>query len=232
MCGRFSSFTFRDIKVRWHLQGGFSFEPRYNIAPSQSVPVIVHHGDGKEAKLMKWGLVPSWASDPSVGPRMINARAETLLQKPSFRELLRRRRCLVPADGFYEWQRDGKRKVPIWIHFKNKEPFVFAGLWDTWRGANSADVLNSFTIITTEPNALLRPIHDRMPVIYDLEMGWGWLERRFDSATALRAALRPCSADLLEAWEVPPLVNCPENDSPACIQPLAGQTSGAQLRLL
>lgn len=122
MCGRFSATVpFREIKLRWNLQGDFFFEPRYNIAPSQSVPVIVKGGRGNEAKLMKWGLVPSWAPDPSIGNRMINARAETLLEKPSFRKLVSQRRCLIPADGFYEWRRDGNRKVSMWIHLKNKQ---------------------------------------------------------------------------------------------------------------
>ena len=121
MCGRFSAaYTFREIKVRWNLQGDFSFEPRYNIAPSQSVPVIIQGAHGFEAKLMKWGLVPSWSKEPSVGNRMINARAETLLEKPSFRDLVERRRCVVPADGFYEWRREGNRKVPIWFHLKSR----------------------------------------------------------------------------------------------------------------
>ena len=123
MCGRFTAtFSFRDIKVRWNLRGDLSFEPRDNIAPSQSVPVIIRGERGNEAMLMKWGLVPSWAPDPSIGNRMINARAETLREKPSFRQLVSRRRCVIPADGFYEWRREGNRKVPMWIHLKNKEP--------------------------------------------------------------------------------------------------------------
>jgi len=199
MCGRFSSSSFRDIKVRWNLEGDFSFVPRYNIAPAQSVPVIVRNQTENEAQLMQWGLVPSWTKDPRLGHRLINARAETLLQKPSFRELLSYRRCLIPADGFYEWRRHGKQKVPIWIHLKIKEPFVFAGLWDSWRSAKSADVLKTFTIITTEPNALVRPIHDRMPVICDTEMGHRWLESSSVSATMLAAVLRPCPSETMQA---------------------------------
>jgi putative SOS response-associated peptidase YedK len=180
MCGRFSAtFTFRDIKVRWNLSGDLEFAPRYNIAPSQQVPVIVRNNDRNEAKLMKWGLVPSWAPDPSIGNRMINARAETLLEKPSFRQLVSQRRCIIPADGFYEWRREGNRKVPVWIHLKNKEPFAFAGLWDVWHAFDSGDMLNTFTIITTDPNALVRRIHNRMPVIYDRAIGRQWLEHQF-----------------------------------------------------
>ena len=235
MCGRFSAtFSFREIKLRWNLQGDLSFEPRYNIAPSQSVPVIVRTEDRNEAKLMKWGLVPSWAPDPSIGNRMINARAETLLEKPSFRNLVSQRRCLIPADGFYEWRREGNRKVPVWIHLKKKEPFAFAGLWDAWRNVEFGDVLNTFTIITTDPNTLLRPIHNRMPVIYDEAMGRHWLEHSFGSwSMGLAAALRPWPAEYMEAHDVSPLVNSPENDSPDCIKPLPpGYVPRGQLPLV
>ena len=222
MCGRFSAtFSFREIKLRWNLHGDFSFEPRYNIAPSQSVPVIVRNGDQNETKLMKWGLIPSWAPDPSIGNRMINARAETLLEKPSFRKLVSQRRCIIPADGFYEWRREGNGKVPVWIHLKNKEPFAFAGLWDSWRHPQDGAVLNTFTIITTDPNTLVRRMHNRMPVIYDEAMGRQWLEHQFGgSGIRLAAALRPWPAEHMAAHDVLPLVNAPENDSAECIKPL------------
>ena len=217
MCGRFSATnTFREIKIRWNLQGDFSFEPRYNIAPSQSVPVIIQGGRGFDAKLMKWGLVPSWSKDPSVGNRMINARAETLLEKPSFRDLVERRRCVIPADGFYEWRRDDDRKVPVWFHLKSREPFVFAGLWDSWRHPKVGDALHSFTIITTEPNALMSPIHNRMPVICDEATGREWLERNHGP----QSILRPWPAELMQAHDVSNFVNAPENDTPECIKPL------------
>jgi putative SOS response-associated peptidase YedK len=228
MCGRFSSFTFRDIKIRWNIQGDFFFQPRYNIAPSQSVPVIVRTQKGNEARLMNWGLVPSWASNPNAGHRMINARSETLRQKPAFRDLISRRRCVIPADGFYEWQSAGKQKNPFWIHLKSKEPFVFAGLWDSW-GSTNRPALDTFTIITTEANALLRPIHDRMPVIYNTESGGQWLDLSFDSPTE---AFRSWPAEEMEAWEVSTLVNAPENDSPACVQAVLTQVPNAQLSLL
>jgi putative SOS response-associated peptidase YedK len=222
MCGRFSAtFSFRDIKVRWNLQGDLSFEPRYNIAPSQTVPVILKGDRGNEVKLMKWGLVPSWASDPSIGNRMINARAETLLEKPSFKRLVSQRRCLIPADGFYEWRREGKRKVPVWIHLKKKEPFTFAGLWDSWRNPDVGDVLNTFTIITTDSNTLVRRIHDRMPVIYDRDMGQRWLDDSINSAMVLAAVTRPWPSEYMEAWDVSTMVNAPENDSAECILPVS-----------
>ena len=181
---------------------------------------------------MNWGLVPSWASHSNNGHRMINARSETLLQKPSFRELVWRRRCIIPADGFYEWQRAGKQKTPFWIHLKSKEPFVFAGLWDSWQGPNQVQAANAFTIITTEANALLRPIHNRMPVIYDTEMGWRWLDLSFDSTTDLTQAFRPWPAEAMEAWQVSPLVNATENDNPDCVQRVLEQSSNPQLSLL
>ena len=233
MCGRFSaSFSFREIKVRWNLYGDLSFEPRYNIAPSQSVPVIVRTEEGNHAKLMKWGLVPSWATDPSMGNRMINARAETLLNKPSFRNLVSQRRCLIPADGFYEWRREGNRKNPVWIHLKKKEPFAFAGLWDSWRNPQEGDVLNTFTIITTDANALVRRIHNRMPVIYDVPMGRQWLEHSYDREMTLAAVMRPWPSEFMEGWDVSPLVNSPENDSPECVQPLSSGMRNTQLPLV
>ncbi len=233
MCGRFgASCQYGDIKV---LQGDFpGFHPRYNIAPSQDVPVIVRNEDRNQLKTMRWGLVPSWAQDPSIGQRMINARAETLLEKPSFKQLVARRRCLVPADGFYEWRREGNRKVPMWIYLKNRVPFAFAGLWDYWRDPAGDKELYSFTIITTEANELLRPIHNRMPVIYDKEMGRQWLEESFgDQPMILAAVLRPWPSELMEAHDVSTLVNSPENDTAECIQSIASsQFRKPQLPLL
>jgi putative SOS response-associated peptidase YedK len=125
MCGRFGA-SYRDIKTVWNLHGDCSFQKRYNIAPSQEVPVIIRNEGRNEAKLMKWGLVPSWAPDSSIGQRMINARSETLLEKPSFKRAVQKRRCLIPANGFYEWRRDGNRKIPMWIQFKTREPFALS----------------------------------------------------------------------------------------------------------
>jgi putative SOS response-associated peptidase YedK len=234
MCGRFSAtFSFRDIKVRWNLYGDMEFAPRYNIAPSQQVPVIVKTEHGNDAKLMKWGLVPSWAPNPSGGNRMINARAETLREKPSFRQLVSERRCIIPADGFFEWRREGNGKFPVWIHRKNREPFAFAGLWDEWLDIKTGNALNTFTIITTEPNALVRPIHNRMPVIYDFAMSHQWVERNAYSPMNLTAALGPWPSEDMEAWDVSTIVNSPENDTPECIKPARyGPLSKGQLPLL
>jgi putative SOS response-associated peptidase YedK len=234
MCGRFSAtFNFRQINVRWNLQGDFSFEPRYNIAPSQSEPVIVKGEKGYEAKLMKWRLVPSWSPDPSLSNRMINARAETLMQKPSFRQLIGRQHCVIPADGFYEWRREGSRKVPVWVHVKQKRPFVFAGLWDSWRDPALGDVRHTFTIITTEANALLRRIHPRMPVIYNVTMGRQWLEWGLFAEMALALVLRPCRSEYMAVYDVSTLVNAPENDNAECIKPLPrGHIPSGQLPLV
>jgi putative SOS response-associated peptidase YedK len=236
MCGRFGvTFNYRELKALWNLRGDVpDFGPRYNIAPSQEVPIIVRSEDRNEIKPMRWGLVPSWAQDRSIGQRMINARAETLLEKPSFKQLVARRRCLVPADGFYEWRREGNHKVPMWIHLKKRDPFAFAGLWDCWRDSAGDKELYSFTIITTEPNALLRRHHTRMPVIYDREMGKQWLEYSFGNRAMTPAAvLRPWPSESMEAYEVSTLVNSPDNDRAECIEPVSpSQRSRPQLPLL
>jgi putative SOS response-associated peptidase YedK len=223
MCGRFSAtFEFSDIRIRWNLERELpAFAPRFNIAPGQLVRVIIRQGDEYELKSMRWGLVPSWASDRSIGQSMINARAETLGEKPSFKELIAERRCLVPADGFYEWRREGKRKVPLWVHLKNKEPFGFAGLWDVWRGLEG-DELYTFTIITTEANELLRPIHNRMPVIFDRVLGLSWLDPLFCAEPmVLGGVLQPFPSELMETYDVSALVNSPGNDTAECIQPIS-----------
>jgi putative SOS response-associated peptidase YedK len=220
MCGRFTAtFEFREIRIRWNLQHDVpSFVPRYNIAPSQDVPVIVCKHESNEIMPMHWGLVPSWSKDPTIGNRMINARAETLAEKPSFKRLIGTHRCLVPADGFYEWRKEGKRKVPVWVHLKNKEPFGFAGLWDLWRQPLGVE-LYSFTIITTEANELLRPIHDRMPVMLDSLAGDRWLDPTFTSFSTLQFLLRPFPSERMKAHDVSTLVNSPANDTEECIEP-------------
>jgi putative SOS response-associated peptidase YedK len=230
MCARFTaSFEFREIKVRYNLQRDLPFlGRRYNIAPSQEVPVIIRNGGKNELKIMRWGLVPSWAPDRSIANRMINARAETISEKPSFRSLVERQRCLIPADGFYEWRREGNSKVPVWFHLKKKEPFAFAGLWDVWRDMEG-EMLHSFTIITIVPNALLRRVHNRMPVIFDPLQARQWLDPRLSTRAAdIAAVLAPCPSELMESHDVSPLVNKPEFDSSDCINPV----SDAQLRLV
>jgi putative SOS response-associated peptidase YedK len=219
--------------VRWNLQRDFPlYVPRFNIAPSQQVPVIVRTNQASDAKPMQWGLVPWWAKDPAIGNRMINARAETLTGKGAFKNLVESRRCLVPADGFYEWRKEAKRKVPMWFHLKSKEPFAFAGLWDIWRKPDG-NKLETFTIITTEPNELMRPIHNRMPVILRREDEEQWLDVSGALFEKARSVLNPYRADDMDAHDVSTLVNKPENDSAECIQPdSGGEIFTAQLPLL
>jgi len=220
MCGRFTAtFEFREIKVRWNLQGDLPVvSPRYNIAPSQEVPVVVRGDGGNKLKVMHWGLVPAWAKDPSIGQRMINARAETLSEKPSFKRLVGKRRCFVPADGFYEWRKEGKRKIPVWVYLKNKAPFAFAGLWDLWKQPEGEEFY-SFTIITTEANELLHPIHERMPVILDAGSAERWLDPKQTSFGSLSVLLQPFPSEQMNAYDVSTLVNSPMNDTEECIQP-------------
>ncbi len=195
--------------------------PRYNIAPTQPVLAVRLAPDSgeRELALFRWGLIPSWAKDLSIGSRLINARSETVTDKPSFRAAFKRRRCLIPADGFYEWQRQGNKKQPIYIHSHDDRPFALAGLWETWQGGDGS-VIDSCTILTTEPNELMGPIHNRMPVIleppdYDL-----WLHAEPDPDQGLHL-LRPYPAPKMRTYPVSTLVNNPRNDSPDCIQPLA-----------
>jgi putative SOS response-associated peptidase YedK len=236
MCGRFgASFHYRDIKGPWNLYGDFpGFYPRYNIAPSQDVPVIVRNDNRNELRPMRWGLVPSWTQDKSIGQSMINARSETLLEKPSFKQLVSTRRCLVPADGFYEWPREGNRKLPIWFYLKSRNPFAFPGLWDCWLDRNTGSQLYTFTIITTRANGLVRRIHDRMPVIYDAAMGRQWLDGPFGNrAMALDLVLQPLPSERMAAHEVSTFVNSPENDSAECIRSVSpSQPIKSQLPLL
>jgi len=195
--------------------------PRYNIAPTQPVVAIrqVDSSGERELTHFRWGLIPSWSKDSKIGSRLINARSETVTDKPSFRAAFKRRRCLIPANGFYEWQRTGDKKQPIYIHSENDDPFALAGLWEIWQSADG-DMLESCTILTTEPNELMRPIHNRMPVIieapdYDL-----WLDPGPDPQIALHL-LRPYPAHKMAAYPVSTLVNSPKNDAPQCIVPLS-----------
>jgi len=220
MCGRYTHTPgqIRDVRIQLNLDEIFVCPPRYNIAPGQDAPVIVNV-DGKiRPKMMRWGLVPSWARDPAIGNRMINARAETVAEKPAFKRLIGKRRCVVLADGFYEWRREGKRKVPMRIVLKDKQPFGFAGLYDVWKQPEGGE-LCSFTIITTEANDLLRPIHDRMPVILDRACEDRWLDQGLTESKLLTPLLQPFPPDLLEAYEVSPIINSPANDRPECIEP-------------
>ena len=219
MCGRYkvTPGEFTDLKVRFNLEEIPLFMPRYNIAPTQQAPVIANLDGANRLELFQWGLVPWWAKDISIGNRMINARAESLAEKSSFKSLLKNRRCLVLADGFYEWRKEGKGKVPMLFKLKSGEPFVLAGLWDVWRKPDG-QMLRTFTIVTTEPNEMLASIHNRMPVMLSDSNALDWLtDSEIDHALSL---LRPFPADLMDGYDVSKTVNNPVNDTSDCIAPV------------
>ena len=194
----------------------FDYRPRYNIAPSQDVPVVASDRRGRRLGLLRWGLVPSWADDLSIGSRMINARAETLLEKPAFKEATVSRRCLVPADGFFEWVAQDGRKVPYWIHAPSREPLAMAGIWERCR-PRGAEPVYSMAIITVDANDRIKPLHHRMPAILPAVHQRTWLDTETPAADAV-SLLRPFEG-VLEAYAISTLVNSPAHDGPACIEP-------------
>ena len=220
MCGRFSLIAdIGELQDRFDFDGeGLEYAPRFNMAPTQEVLIVVG-GESRRGGYMRWGLIPPWTKDLSTGRPMINARAETVAERPAFRNALRRRRCLVLADGFYEWQRVRHAKKPMRVVMRSGEPFAFAGLWERWRNPDG-QVIPSCTIITTEANALLRPIHNRMPVILSREMDRFWLDRSVQDPAAIGSILSPYPADAMELYEVSTLVNSYANDGPEIIEPV------------
>ncbi len=222
MCGRFTlTVSARVLAELFDVPEIAEFAPRYNIAPTQQV-LVVRAGDdggGTEVVPIRWGLVPSWAKDLSIGSRMINARGETVASKPAFRSAVKHRRCLIPADGFFEWKKLGTTKQPYLIRFADKRPLAFAGLWERWRQPDSEPV-DSCTIITTSPNDLLAEIHDRMPVILPPDQHGEWLAPSRLPNERLSELLVPHPPDEMEAFPVSTHVNRPANDDPACIEPL------------
>jgi putative SOS response-associated peptidase YedK len=222
MCGRFTlTVSARLLADLFDIDDLPDVEPRYNIAPTQPVLIVRLSGhDARVAPLVHWGLIPSWAKDKKIGARMINARGETAASKPSFRSAVRKRRCLIPADGFYEWQKLADKKQPHHFRFGDRRPFAFAGLWERWIDPDGERV-DSCTIITTTPNDLVREIHDRMPVILDPADYEEWLEPVQLTQERLDALLVPHPPDDMEAVAVSTTVNNPRNDSPVCIEPLS-----------
>jgi putative SOS response-associated peptidase YedK len=227
MCGRYSLQTeARLLAEHFQLPKIPSLTPRFNIAPSQPVAIVrvppapnMQQAEGRELTLARWGLIPGWAKDPASGTQPINAKAETAAEKPMFRDALRRRRCLIPADGFYEWRREDMGKQPVYICMKDREPFAFAGLWEHWENQDG-QAIESCTILTTEPNDLLKPIHNRMPVILDPKDYDLWLDPDVRDAGKVRRLLGPYPPADMTACPVSLRVNNPRNDDAVCIEPL------------
>ncbi len=223
MCGRFTLSTPAETLAEiFELTETPQLPPRYNIAPTDAVATVRLPAEDteRELALLRWGLIPPWAKDPAVGSRMINARAETVATNPAFRSAFRRRRCLIPSTGFYEWQRVERRKQPFYIRMRDGLPFAFAGLWEHWEGPDGA-AIESCTLITTEPSDLVRPVHDRMPVILDPKDYELWLDPSVQTPDRLQPLLRPYPSEQMVAYPVSPWVNNPAHDDPECIAPLA-----------
>ena len=226
MCGRFTLTSNSD-----ELQGQFGFlseftdseffdrGPRYNIAPTQAVLTVTNDGQ-RRGEVMRWGLIPFWAKDLKVGARMINAVGETVSTKPAFRAAFKKRRCLVLANGFYEWKKDGNRRLPTYIYSKNNEPLAFAGLWETWKSSESP-VVRSCTIVTTSANSFIEPLHNRMPVILSGETQALWLDPLTEDPANLEPLLIPAPEELLTSHRVAETVNSVKNQGPGLILPLA-----------
>ncbi|GIV95908.1 MAG: DUF159 family protein [Herpetosiphonaceae bacterium] len=221
MCGRYTIAAHAEqLAERFGaaLPSEMLLQPRYNAAPLQMLPVVLQD-DGRRVALFRWGLMPRWAKDPSIANKLINARAETLEEKPSFRDALRRRRCLVPADGFYEWQKLPEGKIPMRMTLRSGELFAMAGLWESWKDPATGELLHTFTIITTSPNELMSPIHNRMPAILAPEHEALWLDQSA-GPEVWRDLLRPCPAEILRAYPVSSQVNNPRVDHPSLIDAL------------
>jgi putative SOS response-associated peptidase YedK len=221
MCGRYtltaSPQAIRDL-FRYAEQP--NFPARHNIAPTQPIAVVRLINRQRQFALMRWGLLPSWVKDPKSFSLIINARGESVIEKPAFRAAMKRRRCLIPADGFYEWQAGGPRKQPFYIHARSGEPLAFAGLWETWTGPNGEE-LDTVAIVTTDANGTLRPLHDRMPVIVPPEAFDLWLDSDNVDATTAAALIMPAPDNLLEAWPVSTDVNRVANDNAGLIERVA-----------
>lgn len=231
MCGRYTlilDISLLRERFRFEVGEDFTYVPRYNIAPSQPVLAVLSDGKRRRGGYLRWGLIPPWAKDPSIGHRMINARLETAAEKPAFREALRRKRCLIPADGFYEWKRTASGKVPVRCVLRSRRPFAFAGLWQTWRSP-AGETVHSCTILTTRANERLAAIHDRMPVILPPDLEEAWLDPALREPDLFRELLQPYPEEELEVYEVNPLVNRAGIDTPECIAPAGRSQESARL---
>jgi putative SOS response-associated peptidase YedK len=218
MCGRYAQRTDpKRLAKEFKVAEVINAAPRYNIAPTQEVLAVRESSDGREMTLYKWGLVPSWAKDASIGAKLINARSETVTEKPSFREAFKRRRCIIPADGFYEWQRLEGRKQPFFFRMRDERPFGFAGLWERWED-EGGKVINSCAILTTEANEVLRPVHDRMPVILHPDDYGLWLGAEARELGLVKEMLRPYPAEEMVGYPVGSGVNSPRNQGAGLLE--------------
>ncbi len=219
MCGRYSLFAPGGLlEALFQIEPLGELPPRYNIAPGGPILAVRPTKTGTRAPaLFQWGLIPSWSKDPTIGARMINARAETAAEKPSFRAAMKRRRCLIPASGFYEWAKAGSARQPFYIEMKDKEPFAFAGVWEGWCGEDGSEI-DSCAILTTDANDLLKTIHHRMPVILHPKDFDRWMDPANEKPATVADLLRPYSADKMTARPVSRRVNSPRNDDPACME--------------
>jgi putative SOS response-associated peptidase YedK len=218
MCGRYSLIQSAEaIASSFELKNLPDLSPRYNIAPSQSVATVLQKSERK-LKWMQWGLIPSWAKDSKIGYKLINARAETISEKPAFRSAFKSRRCSIVADGFYEWQKVEKRKQPYYFQRQDEKPFAFAGLWEIWQ-PQTEEALFTCTIVTTTANDLMQPIHERMPVILTPDSYDQWLDPNATDLRSLQDLLQPCASEVLKAFPISSTVNNSANDTPDCIVP-------------
>jgi putative SOS response-associated peptidase YedK len=225
MCGRFIQSTGgQHLAERFGLPTAPALTPRYNVAPSQSVQAIrMKEPSQREAVALRWGLIPAWSPEPRTAYSTINARAESMADKPTYRQAFRQRRCLIPADGFYEWRKVGSRKQPYCIAPADGRPLAFAGLWERWE--RDGQVVESCTILVTAANTLIAPIHDRMPVILDLTAETRWLDPTVTDPAALHPLWVPCPSERLRLWPVSSQVNNPRHEGPALWMPLATPVS-------
>jgi putative SOS response-associated peptidase YedK len=228
MCGRYTlSSGGEELALLFDLSEIPPLPPRYNLAPTQEAAVVrvERPGEPRRLGLLRWGLIPYWAKEASIGNRMINARSESVAEKPAYRWSFRKQRCLIPADGFYEWKKEGKAKQPYFIHRKDGKPLAFAGLWARWQDPAKGP-LDTFTILTTDANELVRPLHDRMPVILDPKDFDLWLDPSIENRERLEPLLAPFDPEQMETFPVSRAVNSPANDVAECIAPLVEPGQG------
>jgi putative SOS response-associated peptidase YedK len=219
MCGRYLLISNPEaIRLLAKYLEQPNFPPRYNVAPTQPIPIVRLQDGKRQFVLMRWGLLPAWVKDPKTFTLLVNGRGESVLEKPAFKNAMKRRRCLIPADGFYEWKEEGKLKRPFVVRPRDGQPVMFAGLWETWTGPNGEE-LDTAAIVTTEANKTLYPIHHRMPVIVEEKDFDAWLDCANVSANEAAALLKPAPEDLMQAYEISPAVNRVANDGPEVLEP-------------